>query len=100
MSDDNLTNQALGDALGVTHAQASRYRSGHRVPNDLTMLKVSRLMDWPIEDQIAKKHEQLKKGQPDHEGAYAAEFRRREPIAMHRLGLAAQQALEQGGDDE
>lgn len=92
MSDNDLTNQALGDALGVSHAQASRYRSGDRVPTDLVMLKVARLMDWPIEDQIAKKYEQLHQRSADHprgtgeNGPYAAEFRRREPIALARLG--------------
>lgn len=90
MNDGNLTNQALGDALGVSHAQASRYRSGDRVPTDLVMLKLSRLMDWPVEEQIALKYRQLERlrqpGTVDpFEGPYAVEFRRREPIALARL---------------
>lgn len=88
MSDNDLTNQALGDALGVSHAQASRYRSGDRVPTDLVMLKISRLMDWPVEEQIALKYRQLadNKVSPQGEkGVYSAEFRRREPIALQRL---------------
>jgi hypothetical protein len=93
MNDSNLTNQALGDALGVSHAQASRYRSGDRVPTDLVMLKLWRLMDWPVEDQIALKYQQLERlRQPNTvdpmEGPYAVEFRRREPIALSRIAPA------------
>lgn len=97
MSDNDLTNRALGDALGVSHAQASRYRSGDRVPTDLVMLKISRLMDWSIEDQIARKYEQLQSRKTE-DGVYATEFRRREPVALTRLQQEA--ALESGGDDE
>lgn len=93
MNDSNLTNQALGDALGVSHAQASRYRSGDRVPTDLVMLKLSRLMDWPVEDQIALKYQQLERlrqpGTVDPmEGPYAVEFRQRESIALSRIAPA------------
>ena len=95
MSNDDLTNQALGDALGVSHAQASRYRSGHRVPTDLVMLKIARLMDWPIEDQIARKYQQLERlrgeGTVDEfNGPYATELRSREQLALSRI---------QAGDD-
>lgn len=98
MSDNDLTNQALGDALGVSHAQVSRYRSGHRVPTDLVMLKIWRLTDWSVEEQIKAKYEQLTavkaagKEQPD--GPYASGLRSRLGIALQRIGL------ESGGDDE
>lgn len=102
MNDDNLTNRALGDALGVSHAQASRFRSGDRTPSDLVMLKVATLMDWSVEEQIRAKYAQLESKKTE-DGAYAVEFRRREPIALHRLGVASQAAvdpLEEGGEDE
>jgi hypothetical protein len=99
MSDNDLTNQALGDALGVSHAQVSRYRSGHRVPTDLVMLKIWRLTDWSVEEQIRAKYEQLAAvkaaggdGQPD--APYAAGLRARLGTALQRIGL------ESGGDDE
>lgn len=93
MSDNDLTNIALGKALGVSHAQASRYRSGDRVPNDLTMLKIARLMDWPVEEQITLKYQQLKENHTSwrgEQGVYAVEFRRREPIALRRLEVPEQ----------
>lgn len=102
MSDDNLTNQALGDALGVTHAQASRYRSGDRVPTDLVMLKIFRLTDWPVSEQIEAKYLQLArlKKTPSADpsaGPYATELRERLPIALRRLQLEVRE--DEASDD-
>lgn len=94
MSSNDLTNQALGDALGVSHAQVSRYRSGDRVPTDLVMVKIWRLTDWPVEEQIRAKHEQLEwiRANPDattrENGVYAAGLRSRLHIALQRLQAA------------
>lgn len=92
MNDSDLTNQALGDALGVSHAQVSRYRSGDRVPTDLVMLKIGRLTDWPVEQQIKAKYEQLKwlrkhpeAGGTATDGEYAKGLRDRLGVALHRL---------------
>lgn len=96
MSDNDLTNQALGDALGVSHAQVSRYRSGDRVPTDLVMLKIWRLTDWTLEEQISAKYRQLawvkKNPGANHEkGEYAVGLRSRLGTALQRI---------QAGDDE
>jgi hypothetical protein len=95
MSSNDLTNQALGDALGVSHAQVSRYRSGDRVPTDLVMVKIWRLTDWTVEEQIRAKYEQLawlkehpETGGSAPDGPYATGLRERLPVALHRLQAA------------
>lgn len=92
MSDNDLTNQALGDALGVSHAQVSRYRSGDRVPTDLVMLKIWRLTDWTVEEQIAAKYSQIEwlKKHPEARGTatdgdYAKGLRDRLGTALQRI---------------
>jgi plasmid maintenance system antidote protein VapI len=83
MSEDTnaLSNVALGDSLGVSHATISRIRSGNRTPSTDLILRISKLFDWSIEEQIEAKMRQ-------HEGvdrAYADEFARRELAAAEKL---------------
>lgn len=85
MSDDHLTNEALGQALGVTHATISRIRSGSRLPSGEVMSAIAKLMDWPIEEQM-----RLKLASTEDTPTYAEQFKEHEQFAAQKLRALAQ----------
>jgi transcriptional regulator with XRE-family HTH domain len=46
-----LTNEELGELLGISHATVSRIKSGHRLPSLGVMDKIRELYGWSIDDQ-------------------------------------------------
>lgn len=75
MSTTPLTNAALGEALGVTHATVSRIRSGDRNPSTELMVKLAKLIDWPLDAQVELKW----KSRPGNgETPYSVALRERE----------------------
>lgn len=47
-----VTNQRVADDLGVTHSMISRIRSGERHPSLVLASRISRVLDWPLQDQV------------------------------------------------
>jgi transcriptional regulator with XRE-family HTH domain len=83
MNNLNPTNEALGRALGVSHASISRYRSADRTPSDEVVLKISNLMGWPVEEQLrAKVDQEAGRGTP-----YADGFKQRLQVAILALDV-------------
>lgn len=46
-----VTNEALGELLGISHATVSRIKSGHRLPSLEVMDKIRELYGWSLDDQ-------------------------------------------------
>jgi len=59
-----VTNVRLGEMLGISHAQVSRLRSGHRPATLNTLISVRDALGWSVEEQVAA----------FEAGNYAAEF--------------------------
>lgn len=51
MTPTPVTNEAVGQRLGLTHSAISRIRSGGRMPSFQTMVLIAKEYGWPIEDQ-------------------------------------------------
>lgn len=85
MSDNHLTNETLGQALGVTHATISRIRSGSRLPSGEVMSAIAVLMEWPIEEQM-----KLKLASTEDAPTYAEQFKEHERYAAAKLRALAQ----------
>lgn len=85
MTDDTqaLSNIALGDSLGVSHATISRIRSGDRTPSVDLMLRISKLMDWALEEQVEARVRQLKS---EDNFDYRDGFLAHEKNALAKLG--------------
>jgi transcriptional regulator with XRE-family HTH domain len=49
---ERLSNTALGELLGVSHATVSRIRSGDRNPGLDVMIQIAKLTGWSIDDQV------------------------------------------------
>jgi transcriptional regulator with XRE-family HTH domain len=62
-----LSNEAIGQRIGVSHASVSRYKSGTRLPEVETMAAIATEFDWPVKDQVAARMA----------GEYASEFAKR-----------------------
>lgn len=45
-----LTNEQLGERIGVTHSMASRIRNGHRLPGTQTLRAIHREFGIPLDD--------------------------------------------------
>jgi transcriptional regulator with XRE-family HTH domain len=63
-----MTNQEVGELIGLSHSAVSRIRSGQRFPGLNVMLTISQQFDWPLDDQMQARR---------HSVNYAAEFDRR-----------------------
>lgn len=48
-----ISNQQLGQLIGLSHSSVSRLRSGERGTSVEVMLKVEKLLGWDLHDQIA-----------------------------------------------
>lgn len=48
-----VTNQRVGEDLGVSHSMISRIRSGDRLPSLALVRRISVAFGWPIDDQIS-----------------------------------------------
>ncbi len=46
-----VTNQKVGEDLGISHSMVSRIRSGDRRPSLEVMLKMHEEWEWPLEAQ-------------------------------------------------
>lgn len=46
-----VTNQKVGEDLGISHSMVSRIRSGDRRPSLEVMLKMHEEWDWPLDVQ-------------------------------------------------
>lgn len=46
-----VTNEALGELLGISHATVSRIKSGHRLPSLEVMDKIRELYGWSLDAQ-------------------------------------------------
>ena len=68
MSTASLTNHELGKLVGLTHSSISRIRSGHRLPSPDAMVRIEKVLGWPVAEQI---------GARSGEGKYAKAFERR-----------------------
>ena len=62
-----VTNAAVGEEVGLTHAQISRIRAGHRLPSIETMSRIQIAYGWTLDAQIAARLN----------GGYGPEFERR-----------------------
>lgn len=62
-----LTNEELGELLGISHATVSRIKSGHRLPSLGVMDKIRELYGWSIDDQTDARNS----------NTYATEFNKR-----------------------
>lgn len=45
-----MTNQTLGDRIGVSHSMASRIRNGHRLPSTRTLREIHREFGVPLDE--------------------------------------------------
>lgn len=50
---DTLTNQQVGNLIGLTYSAVSRLRSGNRLPSINTMYAIEAVFSWPVTDQLA-----------------------------------------------
>lgn len=50
-----MTNQALGQLVGLSHSSVSRLRSGERGTSVAVMLKIEEVFGWDLRDQIARR---------------------------------------------
>lgn len=46
-----VTNERVGEDLGISHSMVSRIRSGDRTPSLTVMLKMHEEWDWPLPEQ-------------------------------------------------
>lgn len=77
------TNEAVGQALGLSHSGVSRIRSGTRIPLMATMERIEKVLGWPIGLQAAAASR----------GTYAVEFERRIEASAEADDEAASQAV-------
>lgn len=70
-TEGGLTNQQVGELIGLTYSAISRLRSGGRLPSIPTMYAIEAAFGWPVADQMETR---IGRG-----GAYAwaSEFDRR-----------------------
>jgi len=47
-----VTNQELGELIGLSHSSVSRLRSGERGTSTTVMLRVEEALGWDLHDQI------------------------------------------------
>jgi transcriptional regulator with XRE-family HTH domain len=52
-----MTNQAVGELIGLSHSAVSRLRKGSRTPSLDAMLRIANALDWPLDEQITAKIE-------------------------------------------
>jgi transcriptional regulator with XRE-family HTH domain len=52
-----MTNQEVGELIGLSHSAVSRIRRGERNPSFDVMMKIDQKFDWPLEQQIVAKVE-------------------------------------------
>lgn len=52
-----VSNQELGELIGLSHSSVSRLRSGERGTSVQVMLKVEQLLAWDLHDQIKQRDE-------------------------------------------
>lgn len=50
-----VSNQEVGELIGLSHSSVSRLRSGERGTSVQVMLKVEKLLGWDIHDQIEQR---------------------------------------------
>lgn len=69
------TNEAIAQAIGLTHSGVSRIRSGQRLPLLGTMSRIAKSFDWPVEKQVRAKID----------GKYVEEFEKHaeQALAQH-----------------
>lgn len=67
---DKMTNQAVGERIGLTYSAVSRLRSGQRLPSLKVMAAIADQFNWSMVDQINVRTTQGADG-------YAAEFNTR-----------------------
>lgn len=48
-----VTNQRVGEDLGVSHSMISRIRSGDRLPSLALVRRICNAYGWSIEDQVS-----------------------------------------------
>ena len=48
--DKNLTQQELGDAVGISHSQISRYEAGQAMPRKTVLRKLAEALGVPVEE--------------------------------------------------
>ncbi|WP_395602210.1 helix-turn-helix domain-containing protein [Pseudomonas sp. A1230] len=48
--DKNLTQQELGDAVGISHSQISRYEAGQAMPRKTVLRKLAVVLGVPVEE--------------------------------------------------
>jgi len=75
------SNEQIGQALEVSHAAVSRYRSGDRFPELDVMARIANLLDWSMDDQYKARQA----------GTYANEFSQR-MAASPALGTLVEDA--------
>lgn len=61
-----VSNQELGELIGLSHSSVSRLRSGERGTSVQVMLKIEDVLGWDLHDQIAQRDK----------GKYAAKLER------------------------
>jgi len=66
-SPPRVTNQELGEAIGLSHSSVSRLRSGERGTSTTVMLRIEAEFGWNLHDQLKRRDD----------GSYAAELERR-----------------------
>jgi len=49
---EKLTNEQVGQLIGLSYSAVSRLRSGNRFPSLEVMYKIEAAFDWPIQDQL------------------------------------------------
>lgn len=50
-----MTNELIGDKIGLTHSAVSRIRRGERLPSIEVMTKIDTVFKWSVVDQIAER---------------------------------------------
>lgn len=48
-----MTNEAIGEMIGLTHSAVSRIRRGERLPSINVMTRIETEFKWTVADQIA-----------------------------------------------
>lgn len=61
-----VTNQELGELIGLSHSSVSRLRSGERGTSTTVMLQIEKVLKWDLHDQIQRRDD----------GTYAQELER------------------------
>jgi transcriptional regulator with XRE-family HTH domain len=76
-----LSNEKIGQLLGVSHATVSRYKSGDRFPELDNMARIADVFGWGLDEQYAARQD----------GTYADKFNERLVVFSNTVGAVGEE---------